>query len=112
MKIIYWNCRGLKNPTIVSELRQLITASVIDIIFLSETKLRVCDFDKIRRSYNMTSCFVVDAIRHKGGLAMMWTDDCYVDVQRFSLNHVDVLVKTKDMDHMRFTGFYGFSELN
>lgn len=34
-----------------------------------------------------------------------------VEIQSSSLNHVDVLVKMKDMDKVRVTGFYGYSEL-
>lgn len=49
MKILSWKYCGLKNPAIVFELRQLIVANISDIIFLCETKLRTCEFDKIRR---------------------------------------------------------------
>lgn len=89
------------------ELRQLLASNVPNIIYLSETKLHLYDFDRIRRRYNMSRCFAVDTVGHKGGFAMMCTDECNVDVQSFSLNHVGFLVKMKDVDLIRFMGFYG-----
>lgn len=60
----------------------------------------------------MTGCYLMDAVGRKGGLVMMWTDECDVDVQSFYLNHVEVLVKIKDMRKLKFTGFYGQPKLN
>lgn len=88
MKILSWNCRGLGNLAIVSELRQLLVANIPDIIFLSETNLRTCEFDRIRRWCNMTGCFVMDAVGRKGGLAMLWTNDWDINIQSFSSNHI------------------------
>lgn len=110
VKILSWNCRGLGNPAIVTELRQLLVANVPDIIFLCETKLHKCDFDRISKRLNMAGCFVVDVVGRKGGLALLWSDECDVDVQSFLQNHVDSLIKM-DMSRIRFTGFYGYPDL-
>ncbi|MFQ6636763.1 hypothetical protein Gotur_014105 [Gossypium turneri] len=37
MKIFSWNCRGVGNPVIVRELKQLLVANCPDVIFLCET---------------------------------------------------------------------------
>lgn len=62
MKSFCWNCRKLENPAIVGELRQLLTATNPDIIFLYETKLRTNEFEKIRRRCKLDGCFVVDTV--------------------------------------------------
>lgn len=46
-----------------------------------------------------------------GGLSLMWTEDCNMDVQTFLSSHVDSLVKVGNEGSIRFTGFYGFVEL-
>lgn len=43
---------------------------------------------------------------------MLWKDGIDVSSQSQSKNHVDALIKVVGMVRFRFTGFYGFSELN
>lgn len=93
------------------ELRQLLATNILEIIFLCKIKLRRCDFDRICRRFNMTVGFIGDAVGHKGGLALLWSNKCDVDVQSFSQNHVDTLIKMKDMSRIRFTGFYDYLDL-
>lgn len=64
----------------VSELQQLLVVHRPDIIFLSETKLRGSEFDHVKQKCNMSECFIVDATGRRGGLALMWTEDCNVEV--------------------------------
>lgn len=81
------------------------------LFFLSETKLRSYEFDRVRRKCNVEGCFIVDASSRKGGMAMLWMDGCEVNIQIFSLNHIDTLVKIKGEERVRFTRFYGHLEL-
>lgn len=37
----------------------------------------------------------------------MWNDEVEVNIQSFSPNHVDMVIKTKELDSVHFTGFYG-----
>lgn len=110
MKLISWNCRGLGNPTTVSELRQLLTVNYPNMLFLCETKSRTSKFDRIQRQCNMVGYFVVDAVERKRGLAVMWNDDSVVNIQSFLANHVDMIVIVKNSNKVRFTGFYGHPE--
>lgn len=96
----------------MNELRQLIVAVVPDIIFLCETKIHVNEFDRIRRKCKMEGCFVVDSVGRKGGLAILWKDSFDVQVQSYSQNHIDTIIKRGGLDKIRFTGFYGHSEPN
>lgn len=70
-ELICWNYCGLGNPTTINELRQLFTANHLDIIFLCETKLCGCEFDRVCRKSNMNGCFVVDANSQSGGLVVL-----------------------------------------
>lgn len=106
------HCRGLGNLATVSELRQLLTSNSPDVVFLSETKMLGCEFDRIQRRCDMAGSFVVDADGRRGGLKMLWGDDYDVVIQSYSLNHVDAPVKRKREEQVRFTGFYGHLELN
>lgn len=46
---------------------------------------------------------MVDANGRRGGLVVMWNEDSEVDIQIFSLNHVNMLIKMKGMDKVCFT---------
>lgn len=101
----------LENPTIVSDLRQLLTAYILDVVFLSKTKLHAYEFDRIRVRCNMDGFYVVDLVGRKGGLGMLWKDRCDLRVQSHSANNVDVLLNERGLDPIRFTGFYGYPDL-
>ncbi|MBA0570637.1 hypothetical protein Golob_004256, partial [Gossypium lobatum] len=51
-------------------------------------------------------CFMVEPVGRKGGLTL------HVIIQNHSGQHIDSLVKIKGQDQIRFTGFYGYPELN
>lgn len=36
----------------------------------------------------MDGAFVVDTNGRHGGVAVLWNDACYIDIQSYSLNHV------------------------
>lgn len=55
---------------------------------------------------------MVDSVGHKGGLALLWKDDVDVQVQSYSTNHVDALVKTDGLGRIKFFGFYNYPKLN
>lgn len=110
MKLLCWNCHRLGNPATVGELRQLLATNNPNIIFLSETKLRNCDIGKIQRRCNMSESFVVDSNRSKGGLMVLWDEDTHVDIQTYSLNHVNMFVKGRNFDKFCFIGIYGYLE--
>lgn len=95
----------------VGELRQLIAANRPNVIFLNETKLKACDFDKVKRRCNMTGCFVIDSNRSKGGLAVLWDDEISVDIQSYSSNHIDMLVKRKTMTNFNLRGYMAILSL-
>lgn len=49
--------------------------------------------------------------RSKCGLVVLWDDETIMDIQSYSFNHVDMLVKFKNLEKFRFTRIYGYPEL-
>ncbi|KAK8302816.1 hypothetical protein V6Z12_D04G111000 [Gossypium hirsutum] len=98
MKILCWNCRGVGNPAIVRELKQLLVANVPDAVFLCETKIHSNSFSRIRSIYRMEGCMAVNSEGKSGGLALMWREGVKVDVQNFSNCHIDSLVTLDESD--------------
>lgn len=112
MMLVCWHYRELGNPTTVSESKQLLDAIHPDVLFLCETKIRKCEFDRIRRWCNMVGSFAIDMNGRWGGLVVLWNKESNVDIQSFSLNHVDMLIRVEGVDRFSFTRFYGFPKLN
>ncbi|KAK5793998.1 hypothetical protein PVK06_035187 [Gossypium arboreum] len=112
MKILCLNCRGIGNPAIVHDLKQLLIVTNPDIMFLSETEVRSNEMERIRIRCHMDGCFVVEANGYRGRLALLWKNEVKVTIKNFSNHHVDLLVLTTGMDNFHFKGFYGFAELN
>lgn len=64
-----------------------------------ELERRQCDFLK---------GLEVSAIGSRGGLCLAWKDVVQVDLNRFSFNFIDVVIKGPEEDNpWRLTGFYG-----
>lgn len=55
----------------VRELRQLLVVNDLDIVFLSETKLRANEFERIWVWCKMDGCYVVDFEGRRKGLALL-----------------------------------------
>ncbi|KAG4192917.1 hypothetical protein ERO13_A07G187666v2, partial [Gossypium hirsutum] len=74
MKILSWNCCGVGNPAIVTQLKQLLIANIPNIIFLCETKIHSNGFQQIRNMCRMEGCFAVDSKGKSGGMALLWRE--------------------------------------
>jgi hypothetical protein len=78
-------------------------------VFLMETKLHGDKMEPICYKIGLPNMFVVDyMVGRSGGLALLWVEDVIVDIQNYSLRHINGIVKMK-MSKMqwKFTGFYG-----
>ncbi|KAH1084400.1 hypothetical protein J1N35_024161, partial [Gossypium stocksii] len=109
---ISWNCRGVGNPVTVRDLKQLLVANDLDVIFLCETKVKTNSFDSICRKCRMEGCLDVNAEGKSGGLVMMWKEGNKVDIQTYSSNHIDTMIQVENETAIRFTGFYGNTDPN
>lgn len=64
--------------------------------------------ERIRSQLGFHNLFVVESIGKSGGLALLWGEDENVEIQNFSQNHINVVVKTSSNDiAWKLMGFYG-----
>ncbi|KAH1072554.1 hypothetical protein J1N35_024882 [Gossypium stocksii] len=112
IKVFCWNCRRIGNPTTIRELKQLLVANDPDIVFLCETKIYSNCFPRIKNVCRMSNCLADDSNERSGGLAMLWREWLEVVIQSYSSNHIDSLVKLDNRIDIRFTSFYGHTDLN
>ncbi|MBA0671045.1 hypothetical protein Goklo_029793 [Gossypium klotzschianum] len=84
MKFLCWNCRGLRNPATVRELKQLLVANNLDIIFLSEIKMIANDFQRVQNRCKMENGLAVSSEGKSGGLTLIWREDVDVNIQNYS----------------------------
>ena len=72
MKILGYNCRGLKKATAIRALLKLVKRSDPDMIFLSETHLEEWPAECLRRKIGMDFKEVVGSDGKSGGLLLLW----------------------------------------
>ena len=70
-----WNYQGLGNPRSIRVLRELVQRWKPSIVFLSETKMKNCQMDKVKFKIGLLNGLVVPSIGRSGGLAMLWNRD-------------------------------------
>ena len=92
MKILSLNCRGFRIPKAIEELRYLVREKGPKILFLSETRLDMDGFHRLKKKLDFTTGFVVLKIGLGGVLALLWADCVDLDIQTSSLHHIDALV--------------------
>jgi hypothetical protein len=78
------------------------------LVFLMENKIRKNKMEVIRCKLNYTSMFVVDCVGRSGGMALLWGDEVFVEVQNFSQRQINGLVKISEFaESWQFKGFLG-----
>ncbi|TYG70857.1 hypothetical protein ES288_D05G347900v1 [Gossypium darwinii] len=112
MKLLCWNCRGLGNPAIVRELKQLIVANNPDIIFLSETTKNANGFPRIQNLFRMRGGLAMSSEGRSGGIALMSREGVDVAIHNYSKHRIDSLVQLENQCNLIFTGFYGYEDPN
>ena len=79
-------------------------------LFLMETKLSMQEMIPISDELGYRSMLAIPSVRRSGGLAMLWTDDVMVNIQTYSLNHIDVKVMPPFLVEWRLIEVYGHLE--
>ncbi|XP_019164319.1 PREDICTED: uncharacterized protein LOC109160487 [Ipomoea nil] len=106
-----WNCRGLGNPTAIRVLADLVRMKRPKVVFFMETFVDRSRMESVRVQLGFDSVFVVDAVGHSGGLAMLWLNSVCLQVTAYDSNFIDARVELEaGSPGWRFTGYYGFSE--
>lgn len=83
MSCLSLSCQGLRNSWTVRALGEFFCTQNPDLIFLMDTRLGVSGIDKLKHKHNLIG-FCVPSVGFSGGLALLWSKDCCVDVQSFS----------------------------
>ena len=112
MSCLNWNYRGLGNPQTKDELVALVTNKDPKMVFLMETKVEKYVLERVGRKIQYPNLFVVPRVNTGGGLALFWKRDFDVDVQSFSVNHIDAIINHGVDDAWCFTEFYREPETN
>ena len=111
MSCLSWNCRWLGNPQTKDELVAMVHNKDPKLVFLMETKVEKVVLERIGRKIQFSNLFVVPRHSIGGGLALYWPADMNVDVQTFSVRHIDAIIDLGVNDAWPFTGFYGDPEI-
>ncbi|XP_042964510.1 uncharacterized protein LOC122298707 [Carya illinoinensis] len=113
MKTLSWNCRELGNPRTVQDLCHMAKEKRPNIVFLMETKINSDRCGRVKRRLKFDGCFTVEPVGRKGGLALMWDCDTYVEVLNYSLRHISAWITVEEgRRKWLLTGFYGEPEVN
>ncbi|XP_062005718.1 uncharacterized protein LOC133722875 [Rosa rugosa] len=110
MDVLFWNCRGICNPSTWRALKILISQHQPKLVFLIETKIRdEAEFDRLRRNLGFAHAEGVMSVGQARGLGLFWNDDLRVSVRQPSTAwFIDVVVdEGVGFVRWRFTGFYG-----
>ena len=106
-----WNCRGIGNPRTVYALRDYLRRWNSKIIFLSETKLRLKQMEKIKFKLGFANGLIVPSVGRSGGHALLWFREINLDIMRYSNHHIDAIIsEMSGAFKWRFTSFYGYFE--
>ena len=73
-------------------------------VFLMETKVEKYVLERVGRKIQYPNLFVVPRVNTGGGLALYWKRDFDVDVQSFSVNHIDTIINHGVDDALAFRG--------
>jgi hypothetical protein len=108
MILLSWNCRGLGNPRTVRDLCRMAKEKKPDVVFLIETKCRNAKMEKIRVKLGFECAFVVEAVGKSGGLALLWKEKNFLEIQNYSRWHINAeMVNEEGRGRWKFSGFYG-----
>jgi hypothetical protein len=82
-----------------------------NILFLMKTKCRKNKMELVRVKLGFEGLFAVDPIGRSGGLALLWKEVDILEIQNFSKQHINAIVKHLETGKgWKLTGFYGHSD--
>ena len=111
MNSLSWNCRGLGNPRLVKALHDMVRRWKPQIVFLMETKSKIKRMERIKNRIGFANGLIVPSRGRSGGMAMFWIQEVNLDINSYSGNHIDAIVREIDGNFLwRITGFYGHPE--
>ena len=113
MKIIIWNCQGLRNPQAIPVLYLLVKQHNPNMVVLVETKLKVPEFNNLKKKTGFQNGFRVDSEDRIDGIGILWRDGLDVEILKYYSSFIDTKVNDKSSNNeWRFTFFYWVPNLN
>ncbi|XP_074277155.1 uncharacterized protein LOC141600803 [Silene latifolia] len=98
---------GLGNHATVSGLRNLLWKEAPALVFLSETKLGIEEFRRVRASFDEYEGMEVDSVGRSGGLTFIWKKHVQCKFRSASVHHMNFEI-TGEEGTWRARGFYGW----
>ena len=80
MRLLSWNCRGLKNPFAIQSLHHLVKSQRPEVLFLMETKLNAEQVEWIRVKTGFRNVFTVPCHGRSGRLALLWREGVHLEI--------------------------------
>ena len=90
MKILSWNCRGMRSHWTISYLTEIWHKHKPDFLFLSETKQEFGFVQRFQSHFGFECLVTVDPIGRSGGLALYYNNEYQVKVLYSSNRMIDV----------------------
>lgn len=107
MRTICWNCRGIGDPSMVRELKELIRECAPEVVCLLETQLSKQRVEGLTSVLGYDGGYAVGSSGRSGGLAMFWKSPISMRLLNFSKYHIDMVVTELGKEEWRLTCFYG-----
>ncbi|KAL9682547.1 hypothetical protein QQ045_014348 [Rhodiola kirilowii] len=93
IKFVSWNCRGVGGPRAVRSIHDVTMMHRLSILGLLETKKLDGDWELIRCKLGFKGYFAVRSRGKAGGLVIMWSEEVEVELQSFSNQYINVLIR-------------------
>ena len=110
MRLLSWNCQGLRNPWIVRSLRNIVRDQAPTVCFLMETRLDKEGFDKHCKELPFRNKLIVKKPNSRGGFALLWKQEVQIDVINYIENHILAKMVEDDCFQWLLTGFHEWPE--
>ena len=107
MSILSWNCRGAGNTEVVRRLTKMRKKLFPDFLFLMETKQKNSYMSGLQKDLSYDKMVTVEPIGLSGGLALYWSASISVSLKAYSMQLMDIRVKTENGVEWRTTLVYG-----
>lgn len=112
MSTICWNCRGLGNPAIVQEVRELATKFTPAVLCLVETQIQSTRAEILAFSFGYNKSFAVSSSGRSGGLVLFWNEEIKLEVLGYSKHHIDAKISDLGPVPWRLTCIYGEAQVS
>lgn len=62
MKLLSWNCQGLRNPLTAQDLHHMVKEKKPKVVFLMETMIKARRVKVLKNKLGMEGCFAIDSM--------------------------------------------------